>query len=466
MADFVLPLLGMGGGSGMGGSMMQPTPQVAPQPTETPESPLDQIIRGALANPQPADAQAALESPDKFIERRMNEMVYGSAEPTKKSRAMAFLTNMLAGAAVGDKYVSPQTRARANAMQEYRLATEGQRAQIAEQRNQQQQLINLINQARMTKQGEEMNAYRQQLAEIAQQKAEQGRIEGERKAARDRVLNLKDLAGLDTAQRQTRLKERMFEYEKGAIKGRPEEVLMEAVQRLGNGEMDEADFKVVFDAYSKINEDRLKLKATGAPHREPVGSFQAITDDDGTVIGYFNPTKGTLVNPPIEGGRRGAVPGTIRERSALRRNMIEDLGTLEGLAGRNRGSIGRIFGNYAAAKRWLVGAGPEVNDMFRISDNIGDQLLRARSGASINEAEYQRLRSLVPDPRGPEEKFFTDLKSLKNEIERLEDKMELKKQGGAPYAGGGRGPIAPAQQTAPATPPAPTRRFSGGKRIP
>jgi hypothetical protein len=64
-----------------------------------------------------------------------------------------------------------------------------------------------------------------------------------------------------------------------------------------------------------------------------------------------------------------------------------------------------------------------------MTDDAGDQLLRARSGAQINDQEYQRLRNLVPNPRGTVSKFFSDLRLFRNEMTRLQQKAGLPSRG-------------------------------------
>ncbi|HXE85342.1 MAG TPA: hypothetical protein VN524_00920 [Hyphomicrobiaceae bacterium] len=163
----------------------------------------------------------------------------------------------------------------------------------------------------------------------------------------------------------------------------------------------------------------LEKQSRQPPPSPARGSFQAITDEKGNILTYFNPATGETSAPPVD-GRKSGLAGTELTRRAGLEGMVEDLGTLADLANRHRDSIGRFSGTLAAIQRQTVGADPEVNDLFRLSDNLADQLLRARSGAQINEQEYKRLRSLAPNPRFPESKFFSDLKSFTFELRRLQ----------------------------------------------
>ncbi len=59
----------------------------------------------------------------------------------------------------------------------------------------------------------------------------------------------------------------------------------------------------------------------------------------------------------------------------------------------------------------------EQETVFREAlKDVGDQLLRARSGAQINETEYKRLRSMLPQATDEPQVFDAGLKRFKNEM--------------------------------------------------
>jgi len=67
------------------------------------------------------------------------------------------------------------------------------------------------------------------------------------------------------------------------------------------------------------------------------------------------------------------------------------------------------------------------NIKFRqLIDDCSDRLLRARSGAQINEHEYKRLRKLLPDPSMSEKDFKARLKGFQEELDRV---ISIEKQG-------------------------------------
>ncbi len=148
------------------------------------------------------------------------------------------------------------------------------------------------------------------------------------------------------------------------------------------------------------------------------GSFIPTTDAQGNLTGAWNPKTGAYAQPPEAGLRRSGVSAGEQAKRADIQTMLEDATMLEGLAEKHRGNIGIISGRAADLKRNTVGVDGDLNDLFRISDNLADKLLRARSGAQINEQEFKRLRALVPDPRKPYAKFTSDLAGFKDELTR------------------------------------------------
>ena len=205
----------------------------------------------------------------------------------------------------------------------------------------------------------------------------------------------------------------------------------------------EADFKRQWDAAKKTTTGNLQAELAGLYTKRDTGG---LTSDESarlngieSAMGYVanqygsgyqlmtTPEGQTVVVQKSTGEPVGYVPENIRpqftaaerEELSLMDEILTQLDTLEQLGEGNRGSIGVVQGRVAATKRATVGASDDVNEMFRISDNVADMLLRARSGAQINEQEYGRLRSLIPNARGPEGKFFSDLEGFRAETQRV-----------------------------------------------
>ncbi len=157
--------------------------------------------------------------------------------------------------------------------------------------------------------------------------------------------------------------------------------------------------------------------------RDPAGMFFPLVDPFGAITEFYNPQRESSIPPPPGESRRAAVPFAERKQQSALEVMLEDVDRLSWYADKNRQAIGPVAGRGFSVARQFMDVGEDVNRMFRISDNLAELLLRARSGAQINESEYTRLRGLMPDPRGPEGKFFSDLKEYQLESKRIFEKQ-------------------------------------------
>lgn len=173
----------------------------------------------------------------------------------------------------------------------------------------------------------------------------------------------------------------------------------------------------VLASLTGLGEHKMAADASGRSARA-MGTPQKLQDEQGNIKGWMFPATGQFV-PNTVGGRASGMSTGELDRRGMLNQMTQSLDELETLANSNRGSIGVVAGKLASLKRNTIGATSGVDDMFHISDNLSDMLLRARSGAQINEQEYARLRNLVPNPRGPENKFFDDLRRYRTELGQL-----------------------------------------------
>jgi hypothetical protein len=99
--------------------------------------------------------------------------------------------------------------------------------------------------------------------------------------------------------------------------------------------------------------------------------------------------------------------------------------------------VGLIAGNPALARaKETTGIGVDTAEVQfrRIVNDISDRLLRARSGAQINEQEYARLLKIVPEPTLSPTAFEARLKSFKSDLENVISAKEdiVKKSGQRP----------------------------------
>jgi len=149
------------------------------------------------------------------------------------------------------------------------------------------------------------------------------------------------------------------------------------------------------------------------------GMFFPITDQQGRITAFYNPKTGVMRQSPVPGGRRAGLPAAENSRRGMLASTINDAKELGRLAELNPQAIGVVAGRLTNLKRSLVGVPEDVSNLFRISKNISDMLLRARSGAQINEQEYQRLSALIPDPQTPLPTFRANLKRYIIEAQNL-----------------------------------------------
>jgi len=120
---------------------------------------------------------------------------------------------------------------------------------------------------------------------------------------------------------------------------------------------------------------------------------------------------GVTVNMP------GAAPSG--ERESLNK-LMEFQSQLERIQTKyDPAFVGRLDSVKGGLKE-LTGVGADKKEsVFRqIVKDIGDTLLRLRSGAQINEQEYKRMQKLVPTLGLPDEVFLARLDSLANAIKR------------------------------------------------
>lgn len=114
--------------------------------------------------------------------------------------------------------------------------------------------------------------------------------------------------------------------------------------------------------------------------------------------------------------------GTLREVDNIRKNFSADfLGPVKGtdIAYKTR----RQVGNYINAP-----LGQQEVTFRNALKDASDQLLRARSGAAINEAEYQRMIEILPKATDEPQVFMAALQRFENQLRALiKDKTELGK---------------------------------------
>ena len=154
-------------------------------------------------------------------------------------------------------------------------------------------------------------------------------------------------------------------------------------------------------------------------HDMNIGTFTPLTDQYGTVVGFFNAKTGDFKRPPIEGARRSGVAVGERENAATAEGMVSDVARVRELAQQFKGQIGFGQGMIGKAVAKVTDVDPGQNELYQIVDSLKNRILYLKSGKQINNAEYQRLANTLPDVNQPESKFFTNLARLENELRQV-----------------------------------------------
>lgn len=148
------------------------------------------------------------------------------------------------------------------------------------------------------------------------------------------------------------------------------------------------------------------------------GSHRIIQTDKGAYYVAVRPDKGGKPIPITDAqGQPLAKPIPSEQMS-----RISDLLTLKANNEEvqklyNPSYVGPVAGRWAGLKEKLVDLPePQVQFYAYVRDNQ-DALLRARSGAQINEQEFRRLVAFLPDPNLPSGNFMARQKRFEKEVE-------------------------------------------------
>lgn len=118
--------------------------------------------------------------------------------------------------------------------------------------------------------------------------------------------------------------------------------------------------------------------------------------------------------------------------------LLNSIGTIEALF--DPSFVGIVEGSGALAKvSEATGLGTSTREVQfrRVTADLADRLLRARSGAQINEQEFKRLQNILPVPGLSEVAFLARLADFKREMSQvLATKQEAIRQAGQRPLGG------------------------------
>lgn len=162
---------------------------------------------------------------------------------------------------------------------------------------------------------------------------------------------------------------------------------------------------------------------------------------------------------------RGPGAGTVKEPSGLGKALpagsIKELGDLDalkvniletrnlykyGTPEERKDWVGPVYGRVGAAReKYTGGATEEQVKFYAYVRDMKDALLRARSGAQINEQEYARLVAFLPDEYMPAPTFRARLDRFDREVDiiTMSKKAALKAGGYGPQQPNSKQPTNP-----------------------
>jgi hypothetical protein len=127
---------------------------------------------------------------------------------------------------------------------------------------------------------------------------------------------------------------------------------------------------------------------------------------------------------PGAGTFRPVGTGEEAPSKPLPEGAVKEFGALAGLIGTTQkieslfkpAFVGPVAGRYYGVKEKFIDMPEDQVQFYSYVRDAKDALLRARSGAQINEQEYARLVKFLPDENLPEKNFISRLKRFQDQI--------------------------------------------------
>lgn len=190
--------------------------------------------------------------------------------------------------------------------------------------------------------------------------------------------------------------------------------------------------------------------------KEAQGIINDFIDDPGNAEVVKNSDVNVVTNSKgqlqLEVKPKGAPAATAIKELTDIEGLLNSVGTIEALF--DPSFVGIVQGSptlAAVAEATGVGTSTKEVQFRRVVADLSDRLLRARSGAQINEQEFKRLQKILPQAHLSEVAFKARLSDFKREItEVLATKQKAIRQVGQrplQLEGEPRQPQAPAQPT-------------------
>ncbi len=151
-----------------------------------------------------------------------------------------------------------------------------------------------------------------------------------------------------------------------------------------------------------------------------LGTFSRETGPNGEILGYYNAKTGQRRGAGFEGAR--STPRTYEERLAganrtITGNKLERLGEL---AKENEDHIGPYASKYINLQRSGLVPGmdpdPGIAEMYTLSEDLQNAQIYEKSGKQINEAEFKRLKKVMPSMDMSPAQFWAAYNNFKTEL--------------------------------------------------
>lgn len=157
------------------------------------------------------------------------------------------------------------------------------------------------------------------------------------------------------------------------------------------------------------------------------------TDPESGLPLIFDPVSGSYKVAEV-GGSGKVAPRTVNPSAGERTtNAMFDVirGQLQRIKGSYKSDyVGLISGQAGRATQFQD---PNEAGFRQVILDVKDSLLRARSGAQINEQEYKRLAKLVPDFTDSEPQFAGKMKSFETTLDSIAAEREKAQRKGGVY---------------------------------
>ena len=164
---------------------------------------------------------------------------------------------------------------------------------------------------------------------------------------------------------------------------------------------------------------------------------QVYMQKGGTIPKGYKKVMGKSGGVTVNMGEGKPAPSSERTQMNLLFDLKKKLRTVRGLY--KPEFVGRLEGPIGSAKELTgIRINKDQVKFKQLVNTVADDLLRAKSGAQINEMEFKRLKELVPDVNLPDDAFMARFEQFYDNLDEMIDtrRTSLKESGMRPMSGG------------------------------